>query len=537
MTSRYLVYPLVVLAAGQLVSLWRSDRRWHGPAIAQRGVILGMAGLALFLPVWRALWIILGWLLFIGCSGLPRWFVALANRHRRAGDWLAAAHWEDRLGRFLMGPHGQLHRQHAQALRHLAWDEADRADELLVQLAHRPLPAAARGMVTLWRLQLLAEQRAWDRVVAVFESTADWGTLWFTTRARLLAARAYGETDDMSRALRSAQLVVLSPVIARLGSVYWQTRVRLAALAGDTAEVESLLGQRPFWRMGFQRYATYWRGRAALARGDQATAIKLLSRAHALTHPRDRGWHDAIRHHLQRAEAGIVPFPPPVDVADYAPALAAVRLAEDQAAPWRALMQLGQPAPATLILIGELLLIFAGWTVLPADWATDLLVAASNGSLTIRSQEWWRLVTALMLHANWLHIAMNSLALWSFGSAIERACGWGRMLVVFVVGGALGNLLSAATARDDLAIGASAGVFALLGAFTVAVGRLRAAPYAGLRRRLLTALAVLVAADFLIGALEPQIDNLAHIGGYGAGLLLGLWAVRRRDYTVSVGSR
>ena len=34
-------------------------------------------------------------------------------------------------------------------------------------------------------------------------------------------------------------------------------------------------------------------------------------------------------------------------------------------------------------------------------------------------------------------------------------------------------------------------------------------------------LAVMVAADFTIGGLEPQVDNLAHVGGFFAGMVLG----------------
>ena len=32
----------------------------------------------------------------------------------------------------------------------------------------------------------------------------------------------------------------------------------------------------------------------------------------------------------------------------------------------------------------------------------------------------------------------------------------------------------------------------------------------------------MVAADFTIGGLEPQVDNLAHVGGFAAGILLAV---------------
>jgi membrane associated rhomboid family serine protease len=39
------------------------------------------------------------------------------------------------------------------------------------------------------------------------------------------------------------------------------------------------------------------------------------------------------------------------------------------------------------------------------------------------------------------------LALWLFGSAVEKAMGRWRMLAVFLVGGTLGNFLSASVAH------------------------------------------------------------------------------------------
>jgi membrane associated rhomboid family serine protease len=65
----------------------------------------------------------------------------------------------------------------------------------------------------------------------------------------------------------------------------------------------------------------------------------------------------------------------------------------------------------------------------------------------------------------------------------------------------------------------------------VEVYRLRGAIYARARQRLLLVLAGLAGVDFVVGWLEPQIDNLAHLGGFLAGVALALaWPV-----TVSAG--
>jgi membrane associated rhomboid family serine protease len=46
--------------------------------------------------------------------------------------------------------------------------------------------------------------------------------------------------------------------------------------------------------------------------------------------------------------------------------------------------------------------------------------------------------------------------------------------------------------------------------------------YAGTRRQTLLMFGLLVSFDFVIGGLEPQIDNVAHVGGLVAGVLVAL---------------
>jgi rhomboid protease GluP len=161
---------------------------------------------------------------------------------------------------------------------------------------------------------------------------------------------------------------------------------------------------------------------------------------------------------------------------------------------------------------------------------------AGNSAETVKDGEWWRVFTALFLHANLLHLGMNGAGLWLFGSAVEKAMGRWRFLLVFLLAGALGNLLSASVARYDVAVGASGGIFGVIGAFAVAVWRLRSPMYFALRRRLLFFLALMVTADFTIGGLEPQIDNLAHVGGFVAGILIAAVLYPRNKKRCEVNS-
>jgi rhomboid protease GluP len=134
--------------------------------------------------------------------------------------------------------------------------------------------------------------------------------------------------------------------------------------------------------------------------------------------------------------------------------------------------------------------------------------------------ELWRLGSALFLHGGWLHLLANLLAVASVGPAAEAVLGLEVALLVFLLGGATGNLASW-TAGTPLSVGASGGLFAWLGALLVVGFRdrdhLGAVIGPALRRRILPWLLL----NLLIGALLPVVDQRAHVGGLLGGLVLG----------------
>jgi membrane associated rhomboid family serine protease len=82
----------------------------------------------------------------------------------------------------------------------------------------------------------------------------------------------------------------------------------------------------------------------------------------------------------------------------------------------------------------------------------------------VASGEWWRLVTAGFLHIGPIHLLFNMLMLWWFGSALEAMLGRARFLAVYgvsILAGSAGALL---LAPETATVGASAGVFGILGA-------------------------------------------------------------------------
>jgi membrane associated rhomboid family serine protease len=532
MTQRFFIYPVLFLALMQLYPLLRGDRRWYAAQIAQLALTVLACGGAFYFET-DFIWVVIAWVLFGVFVVAPPVLASAASAREQRGHWRGAAMFWRWAGWCAWGQTGKLYRRHGAALRLMARGHREEALAALDELAYLPIPLAMSGLVRIWELSLLVTLRQWEPALAYYESVYDWGTLGLATQARMFAARALAETGQFERAQRSLQFVLLSPrtLGARQGQL-WATRVSVAALAGDRDTLEELLRESEYARPGrrFSRFAAYWRGRCALARGESQQAVRMLTRAYGLTHPRNRLWREAVQEQLKLAEEAADArerVPPTTGFPAQGPAYAhgqeLLRRAEKDSAGWRALMHMGRPERVTLSLLLVLATVhLVNDVFLREEMQEKLLMWAGNSADTVKDGEWWRLFTALFLHANLLHLAMNGVALWLFGSAVEKTMGRWRMLVVFLVGGALGNLASAYVTHYDVAIGASSGIFAVIGAFAVGVWRLRSPMYFALRRRLLVLLALMVAADFTIGGLEPQVDNLAHIGGFVAGILLAV---------------
>jgi rhomboid protease GluP len=126
--------------------------------------------------------------------------------------------------------------------------------------------------------------------------------------------------------------------------------------------------------------------------------------------------------------------------------------------------------------------------------------------------EWWRLITAGFLHGGLLHILMNSWVLFDLGAQVEETFGTSRYLVFYFVSTVTGFYASTYWS-GALSIGASAGIFGLIGAM-IAHGVRERTAYAAAVRSMYVRWAFY---GLLMGFLFPFTDNAAHIGGLAGG--------------------
>ncbi|MBM3795030.1 MAG: rhomboid family intramembrane serine protease [Acidobacteria bacterium] len=143
--------------------------------------------------------------------------------------------------------------------------------------------------------------------------------------------------------------------------------------------------------------------------------------------------------------------------------------------------------------------------------------------------QWWRLVTAGFLHGGIMHIMFNMWSLLDVGAHAEELYGSSRMWVIFVVSTITGFWLSHWWRPMGLSIGASAGLFGLMGAmFAHGVKWERTAYGAAIKTVYYRALVYGIVASLLI----PMIDMGAHIGGLAGGFAVG-WVADEPNKSVN----
>jgi membrane associated rhomboid family serine protease len=84
----------------------------------------------------------------------------------------------------------------------------------------------------------------------------------------------------------------------------------------------------------------------------------------------------------------------------------------------------------------------------------------------------WRLITPILLHASILHVGFNMYALFVLGPGLEQYYGHRRYLLLYLIGGYAGNVLSFLLSPNP-SLGASTAIFALVAAEIVFIYRNR----------------------------------------------------------------
>jgi membrane associated rhomboid family serine protease len=155
------------------------------------------------------------------------------------------------------------------------------------------------------------------------------------------------------------------------------------------------------------------------------------------------------------------------------------------------------------------------WSVIPAD--------------IVAGKHWVSILTAMFMHAGWLHLIGNMVFLWAFGPEIEDAMGRPRYLAFYLVSGLVASAAQIAAMRDSTVpnLGASGAIAGVMGAFLITYPRdqIRTLLLFGFFYRVTVIPAALLIGLWFLMQLFSQLGSmadvqtggvayLAHVGGF-----------------------
>jgi membrane associated rhomboid family serine protease len=184
------------------------------------------------------------------------------------------------------------------------------------------------------------------------------------------------------------------------------------------------------------------------------------------------------------------------------------------------------PVATTSLMIG---ISVVGLVQLLSSGLESSVAAAGLVKHATRTGEWWRLLTASYLHANYYHYAGNIGGLILLGQMIEAYDRRPRVVLAYL-GGVLGGGLLSVALLPGSSVGASGGVLGLAGYALVLFHRRPGDASRWLRGRVLR----LLGGTLLLGIVGFMfIDNAAHLGGVVTGVLIGAVAIPVAGHNLS----
>lgn len=174
----------------------------------------------------------------------------------------------------------------------------------------------------------------------------------------------------------------------------------------------------------------------------------------------------------------------------------------------------------TYSLIFICILVFILMYVL-GNGSTDnytLLVFGANVDTLTKNGDYYRLFTSMFLHIGILHLLCNMYSLYILGKEVENVFGKVKYLIIYLLSGIAGSILSLAFNHNTICAGASGAIFGLLGALLYFGYYYRTYLGATLTRSIIPVIVL----NLIIGFTSSGIDNAAHIGGLVGGILIAM---------------
>ena len=181
-----------------------------------------------------------------------------------------------------------------------------------------------------------------------------------------------------------------------------------------------------------------------------------------------------------------------------------------------------EPVTAGLILLNILVFLAVEFTGSSQNTMHMLDCGAAYTPMIVQGGEYYRLFTCMFLHFGIEHLLNNMLVLFVLGSRLECVIGKIKFLLIYLLGGVLGNVISLYlelhAQNFAVSAGASGAVFAVMGAMIYIVIRNKGRLGDLSMRQIL----IMAAFSLYFGFASTGVDNTAHVAGMVSGFLLAV---------------
>ncbi len=175
---------------------------------------------------------------------------------------------------------------------------------------------------------------------------------------------------------------------------------------------------------------------------------------------------------------------------------------------------------STLLLLNILVFFIVEITGGTENTAHMIQCGASFVAKTVWEHQYYRLFTSMFLHFGMAHLANNMLVLFVLGGRLEKVVGKKRFLLIYLLGGVFGNILSLIfefiSEKYPVSAGASGATFAILGALVYLIIRNKGK----IADLTLKQISIVVVFSLYLGFTSSGVDNVAHVGGIIGGFLI-----------------
>jgi membrane associated rhomboid family serine protease len=190
----------------------------------------------------------------------------------------------------------------------------------------------------------------------------------------------------------------------------------------------------------------------------------------------------------------------------------------------------GVPAVIAFILLNVAVFCIELWRGALASPVILHRLGALDSFAVIQKGEFWRLISALFLHFNFLHLGFNLFALYVLGPPLEKIVGTIQFAICYLISG-IGStagvvlLTLLKIVRPAELVGASGCIMGIVGAWAGFLLRHRQMWQA--KQRLLNIL-LIIAIQIAFDISTPEVSTSAHLCGLITGFFLGLMMRPRR---------